>query len=609
MHYSKKLLSLLGILSMLGLSDYLQASSSLKSSKSAPKPTVKSKLPAKPTVSTKPTSNQSNVIDLSEVMTASKPYNSVNLLNIHDQAMKQNPPKSLYSSFLKSNKKAIPEPIHEDSVNMTIDDTPNSSSENSSLNAVAQSQKVTPAAYLKTVLDEKFTEADAFKNFSRQIVYNEKFDNAHNHKYYYAYHRDYDVDVFLNKFSTDKNYIANDYDIAFDDLTRQAIIYEDDPAKQQLIRQAKTLLVRARPEVVKNSFIKLSYLPNRFMSYFKEKMPTLSTAAGKQRFTQSVMMETLKNMPDIEAISKFDSNVFKDKLTKITNKYASNLNPTDTQMFGQWSRNLIAELALLAPRTAGIAGKAAAIATGTAVGAGAGAAGGALIGAVATAALPVATAIAVPTAAGFASDYFITGGKNNERVIKFAKDTLINNIPDSTIKIPDLPTIEMPTIDLKDVKEYIRQIDPKSTSQDGSLGLTHEPLVSLVDRNKIKVNIPKNVDLSSRSYPQAALDTVTGVAAGAAAGTYATLLGITTTAIASPLATTTGAIPGAYIGAQLGGKAFDAASKAVTSAAQSATNSAYNASRAAYNKGAQLFTPKSNVTQANLNGHNNEPVF
>ncbi len=171
-------------------------------------------------------------------------------------------------------------------------------------------------------------------------------------------------------------------------------------SQQLLIQQARTLLVRAHPEVVPGLVKNLRLLPNRFVSYFKEKLPTLTTVAGKQRFTQSIVMEAVKSMPELpqdgkytmapNAHSWFSNNRFHDKarslteeenqqvfdpefteqLNKITAKYAESLDAvTSTDMFLRWSKEIITDIALLAPR-----------AVGGAVGLGLGAARGAIGG-------------------------------------------------------------------------------------------------------------------------------------------------------------------------------------------------------------------------------------
>ncbi len=129
-----------------------------------------------------------------------------------------------------------------------------------------------------------------------------------------------------------------------------------DPAGKLRVQQARTLLVRAHPEVVPGLALTLAYLPNRFVSYFKEMRPRLTTYAGKQRFTQSVMMEALKAMPKLESAE------FNDQLNNISKKYSIDLDTLmqdknsialQARLVAQWSRNMITELALLAPRTAG----------------------------------------------------------------------------------------------------------------------------------------------------------------------------------------------------------------------------------------------------------------
>lgn len=170
----------------------------------------------------------------------------------------------------------------------------------------------------------------------------------------------------------------------------------DSRSQQLLIQQARTLLVRAHPEVVPGLVRNLRLLPNRFVSYFKEKLPTLTEEAGRQRFTQSVVMETVKSMkmlPQEQFVKNIPDEFFKDshvynnprfytqrplttqesllvfneQLDTITAKYAESLDSvTSTDMFLQWSRNLIVDVALLAPRVAGgVAGAAIGIPLGT----------------------------------------------------------------------------------------------------------------------------------------------------------------------------------------------------------------------------------------------------
>ncbi|MGZ6254606.1 MAG: hypothetical protein ACXWL5_01280 [Candidatus Chromulinivorax sp.] len=127
------------------------------------------------------------------------------------------------------------------------------------------------------------------------------------------------------------------------------------PEDQKLIQQAQTLLVRAHPEILGNDFVKIiGYLPNRFVSYFKEKMPTFSQDAARQRFTQSVVMEALKSMNQSDM--SIDREKLQNQIDNITKKYTDDLSTaTNTQMFLQWCRNLLVDLALLAPRTAAAA--------------------------------------------------------------------------------------------------------------------------------------------------------------------------------------------------------------------------------------------------------------
>jgi hypothetical protein len=174
---------------------------------------------------------------------------------------------------------------------------------------------------------------------------------------------------------------SNNYQEAFEKLssTNNAELPRE---QQQLIQQARTLLVRAHPELVEGLVNNLAYLPNRFMSYFKEKLPTLYTTAGRKRFTQSIMMETIKSMPELpqnektiyiplekRPFSNFSATTrplklsekqqvfnasFNEQFNAISAKYTIELKSvTTSEMFLQWSRNVITDIALLAPRTIG----------------------------------------------------------------------------------------------------------------------------------------------------------------------------------------------------------------------------------------------------------------
>ncbi|MDP3788072.1 MAG: hypothetical protein Q8Q60_01980 [Candidatus Chromulinivorax sp.] len=180
---------------------------------------------------------------------------------------------------------------------------------------------------------------------------------------------------------------SDNYKDAFDTLTATLDQSKSsyDPAGKLLVQQAQTLLVRAHPELIQGLASNLAYLPNRFVSYFKQQLPRLTTAAGKRRFTQSVMMEALKSMPELNQIK------FQNKINIINNKYRLDLDTitdakndwkTQAKLVTQWSRNMITELALLAPRTAYVAAKGAAMTTGASVGAGLGAGLGAVGGSI-----------------------------------------------------------------------------------------------------------------------------------------------------------------------------------------------------------------------------------
>ncbi|MBP6869950.1 hypothetical protein KBC04_03650 [Candidatus Babeliales bacterium] len=70
----------------------------------------------------------------------------------------------------------------------------------------------------------------------------------------------------------------------------------NNPRNRKLFHDAKILLIRAYPEVIPGLNKKLSYMPDRFISYFQESLPSFTTAAGKQRFAQAVMMDILKTV-------------------------------------------------------------------------------------------------------------------------------------------------------------------------------------------------------------------------------------------------------------------------------------------------------------------------
>lgn len=352
--------------------------------------------------------------------------------------------------------------------------------------------KVTPSALLKNTIQDSTNLSDAFNQ--------------------------------LNAISTNKNNYS--------------------PSQRLLAQKAQTLLVRAHPEIIPGLPAQLSYLPNRFMSYFKEKLPTLSTQARQQRFTQSIVMETLKSMPiegrmtkatqennltmsPQEQTSSFNEQ-FDNQLQTITKKYTNDLSiVSNSEMFIQWSRNIITEVALLAPRTVGVT-----------VGAGVGAAAGAIVGAGGTALLGTTRSLAFGSlTGGVVGDYIATGGKNN---IGFA------------------------------AKAY--------KQGNNSLG----------DRVS-----PWHRNVSYRTYGQAGKEAIGGIALGAAAGGLATGAGLATTAVATPAIGAATAVAGATNGGQYGAKLVD-------NAAQVTGRVINQGARSAYRQGAKLFTPRSNLTTENV---------
>lgn len=413
-----------------------------------------------------------------------------------------------------------------------LDENPNAEPEQSTIQIPAQ--QVTPAAYLTSVIKDLASKVDSDGNIS-----NEGFNDA--------------------------------YEILTDQINRTT-----NQAQKRLILQARTLLVRAHPEVIPNLATSLTYLPNRFVSYFKEKLPTLSTEAGRQRFTQSIVMETLKSMPtdaQIEAVLKEAkledrpvlNSYFNGELDKTIAKYTKDLDQilqtkklsTQATLIAQWSRNIISEVGLLIYGT----GKNAAIATGAIIGTGLGAAGGAIgqaaFGATASVAIGAATA-------GVAGDYIATGGKINEHTLQAVKN--LEKYTPENLNVPDLANPGL----TRNVKRDLQSINPQYFSR----------------------------DVNSRSYSRAALDTVGGIAAGATTGALVTTAALTGTATGLPQATINGAVSGAYTGGQVGGRVFDAAGRAV----KQTVNYLGESARAGYNR---AFT-RSSLTKENLEKLNSD---
>ena len=143
---------------------------------------------------------------------------------------------------------------------------------------------------------------------------------------------------------------------AFDKLTQQI---NSNVYNHPYRSAALTLLIRAHPDLIVGLQAKLAYLPNRFVSYFKEQLPSLTTQSARQRFTQSIIVETLKSMTESQlksdSTNERSMNMRLNKqIQTIANLYTENLkNITNTEMlqyrsamFQEWSRNIIIDISL-----------------------------------------------------------------------------------------------------------------------------------------------------------------------------------------------------------------------------------------------------------------------
>lgn len=96
----------------------------------------------------------------------------------------------------------------------------------------------------------------------------------------------------LLKESYNSNLGRFDYETTFRALNEIEITKEN----KQRIHDTKILLIRIRPDLIPGLQEKINNIPARFISYFKESLPSFTTQAGKERFTQAVIIDTLKSI-------------------------------------------------------------------------------------------------------------------------------------------------------------------------------------------------------------------------------------------------------------------------------------------------------------------------